>query len=521
MMSNILVESPFQYLTDRNGRALANGKVYIGQPNQDPQSFPKPAFFDVAGLIPAPQPIRTNSAGFPCDLSGNPQRIFTDGDYSIRVADQNDSQVTYTQSAAQGFFGLTASELANNTDPNKGSGLVGFVYQTGAAGQNVHQRLARGWVDVKDFGAVGDNLANEKAAFDAAASTGRTVLLPAGTYNVPSGDYSATRFYSYDGATTNNGTIAIVDPLASSIPVGIEATFSCSESALPFGWLAENGQVVNRLVYPQLWGFAEGSGNLVDELDKTTNPGAFGRGDGVSTFSLPDKRGSVQGFADSGAGVDAAFLLGKRILEQSATGTDTGIKALISTPAIRAFSRAVNGGDTDVAALQVQVNAIQTTLTQRLTKRATIATTSGTLHDVLSVPTWAKVINIYVAGVSTNGTSNPIIQLGTAGGIDAAGYTGSVWQSNTTNVANTTGFLLNGVTAAAQNITVIGSLFNISGNTWVFSFPGSYSPPTALTGGGTKTLGAALDRIRLTTAGGIDTFDAGFFCVTYEGVAEV
>ena len=359
-MPNILVVSPFEYLTDRAGRALANGKIYIGQPNQDPANFPQNAFFDLAGTIPATQPIRTNSAGFPCDLSGNPQRIFTTGDYSIRVSDQNDAQITYTPSAAQGFFGVTASDLANNTDPDKGSGLVGFVYQTGAVGTTVHERLVRGWVDVKDFGAVGDNLANDKAAFDAAASTGRTVLLPAGTYNVPSGDYSATRFYSFDGATTNNGTIAVVDPLANSNPVGFEATFSCTPEALPFGWLAKHGQVLNRLVWPQLWSFAEGSGNLVDQADKPANSLAFGRGDGVSTFSLPDARGTVQGYADAGALVDAAYVLGKRIDEQSDTGVATTINVGVSTPAIRAFAQAVNQGVIDIQALQTEVADLAT-----------------------------------------------------------------------------------------------------------------------------------------------------------------
>ena len=361
-MPNILVVSPFEYLTDRAGRALANGKIYIGQPNQDPANFPQNAFFDLAGTIPATQPIRTNSAGFPCDLSGNPQRIFTTGDYSIRVSDQNDAQITYTPSAAQGFFGVTESDLANNTDPAKGSGLVGFVYQLGATGQTVHQRLARGWVDVKDFGAVGDNLANDKAAFDAAASTGRTVLLPAGTYNVPSGDYSATRFYSFDGATTNNGTIAVVDPLSNSTPVGFEVTFSCSPDSLPFGWLAKHGQSLNRLAYPQLWAFAEGSGNIVDQADKPANPLAFGRGDGSSTFSLPDARGTVQGFADAGASVDATYVLGKRIQEQSGTGTGTTINVGVSTPAIRAFGRAVDQGEINIQALQNQVSELSSQL---------------------------------------------------------------------------------------------------------------------------------------------------------------
>ena len=517
-MSNILVESTFQYLTDRNGRALANGKIYIGQPSQDPQSFPKPAFFDVAGLIAAPQPIRTNSAGFPCDLSGNPQRIFTSGDYSIRVSDQNDSQITYTQSAAQGFFGVTAGDLANSADPAKGSGLVGFVYQVGATGQTVQQRIARGWVDVKDFGAVGDNLANDKAAFDAAASTGRTVLLPAGTYNVPSGDYSATRFYSFDGATTNNGTIAIVDPLANSVPVGVEATFSCAPSSLPFGWLHRNGQVLNRLVYKQLWAFAEGSGNLVNEADKSSNPNAYGRGDGVSTFSIPNAQGSVQGYADAGANVDADYVLGKRILEQSGAGTDTRINVAISTPAIRAFAQAVDGGTINIQQLAAQVNNIQT---KRITKTAAVATTSGAFKDVTGIPPWTKIIKVYLNGVSSNGASPFILQLG-SGTPETTGYNSS-GASGGAAITATNGLLLSANMAAAITYTGSFDLLNISDNTWLISGTcgGTGQALVASILSGNKTLASPLSSLRLTTIGGTDVFDAGSFCVTYEGQVDI
>lgn len=519
-MANIQVEQPFQYLTDRNGRALANGKIYIGQPNQDPNNFPQAAFFDVEGLIPAPQPIRTNSAGFPCDLSGNPKRIFTTGDYSIRISDQNDSQITYTPSAAQGFFGVIASDLADNTDPAKGSGLVGFVYQLGATGQTVHQRLARGWVDVKDFGAVGDNLANDKAAFDDAASTGRAVLLPAGTYNVPTGDYSATRFYSFDGATTNNGTIAIVDPLSNSVPVGMETTFSCDTDGLPFGWLPRHGQALNRVVYAQLWAFAEGSGNLVDEVDKGANPLAFGRGDGSSTFSLPDARGSVQGYADAGANVDTAYVLGKRIQEQSATGTGTTINVGVSTPAIRAFGRAVDGGSVDIQELANQVNEIQTA---QLTRSTAQETTSGTFKD-FSIPAGVKRITISLLKVSTNGSgNNPIIQIGVGGVPETTGYQGQVSAfPNGTDFGGaklSVGFACNFNITASAVISGNMTLINIDGNDWVcdgsFAHTDAFGRQSIVAG--SKTLAGGLDLVRLTTTSGTDVLDGGKINVFYEG----
>lgn len=353
-MANILIQSPFEYLTDRNGRALANGKIYIGEPNKDPENFPAAAFFDVDGTVPAPQPIRTNSAGFPCDASGNPQRIYTASNYSIRVADQNGAQIIYAADAADGFYGVIASDLANQADPALGTGLVGWIYQAGASGSTLHDKLSRGWVDVKDFGAVGDNLANDKAAFDAAASTGRSILLPAGTYNVPTGDYTGVRFYSFDGATVNNGTIQIVDPLSTTLAVGIEASFSCAPESLPFGWIPLNGNLLNRAVYPELWAFANASGNIVDEADKPNNPGAWGRGNGTTTFSTPDKRGTSQGYADSSANVDTSLILGKRVAKPYSTGALTD-SVIVSTPAVRAFAAATSTGSIDIQQLQIQV----------------------------------------------------------------------------------------------------------------------------------------------------------------------
>lgn len=361
MATNILIQSPFEFFTDRTGRALANGRIYIGLPGQDPENFPQAAFFDVGGTTPTTQPIRTNVAGYPSDTTGNPQRIFTTGAYSIRVKDSNGVQVFYAANSTDGFYGVSASDLSNNVNPNLGSGMVGFVLQSGATGTTVHDRLARGWVDIKDFGAVGDGVTNDKAAFDAAAATGRSILLPAGNYNVPSGNYGSSRFYSFDGATTTNGAVAVVDPLANSLAVGTQVDFPCIPSALPFGWLHRNGQTLNRSVYPQLWGFANGSGNIVDEVDKPSNKAAFGRGNGSTTFSLPDDRGVNRGFADAGAGVDATFIIGKQVTVTAASAAPgISVRSSISTPAIRAFAASVNQGSIDIQALQAAVSALQT-----------------------------------------------------------------------------------------------------------------------------------------------------------------
>ena len=62
------------------------------------------------------------------------------------------------------------------------------------------------------------------------------------------------------------------------------------------------------------------------------------------------------------------------------------------------------------------------------------------------------------------------------------------------------------------------TLVNVSGNKCVSSHSiAETATGSSMTGGGTKTLGGVLDRIRLTTVGGTDTFDAGSINILYEG----
>lgn len=149
-------------------------------------------------------------------------------------------------------------------------------------------------------------------------------------------------------------------------------------------------------------------------------------------------------------------------------------------------------------------------------------TTSGTSIDFTSIPSWAKRITVMLNGVSTSGTSIPIIQLGDSGGIETTGYLGAssiCSGAGTTNNNFTTGFGCGGVLAANDlRGCVFISLIDAATNTWVASgtLGASSSAFTVLTGG-TKSTSATLDRLRLTTVNGTDTFDAGSVNVMYEG----
>jgi hypothetical protein len=154
-----------------------------------------------------------------------------------------------------------------------------------------------------------------------------------------------------------------------------------------------------------------------------------------------------------------------------------------------------------------------------ITRGTAVATTSGTSVDFTSIPSTVKRITVILSGVSTNGTSPVILQLGDSGGVEITDYLGSATEVKSTPDSDlfTTGFGLLQSPAAGDVSYGIATIVNLSGNVWVYSFTGGCST-TAQTyvGGGSKTLSATLDRIRLTTTGGVNTFDAGSVNIMYE-----
>ena len=155
-------------------------------------------------------------------------------------------------------------------------------------------------------------------------------------------------------------------------------------------------------------------------------------------------------------------------------------------------------------------------LSQKLISGTVLATTSGVLKDFTGIPSWAKRITVSVNGVSTNGVAQVGIQLGTSGGIETTGYTGAVNDGFSGSVAYSNAFLDNSGSATSTRhfvytLTLIGS------NTWLCQVVGAFSNAAGgRFGGGTKALSGTLDRVRLMTNNGTDTFDAGSVNILYE-----
>jgi len=160
--------------------------------------------------------------------------------------------------------------------------------------------------------------------------------------------------------------------------------------------------------------------------------------------------------------------------------------------------------------------------TQKIVQGTAVASTSGTSIDFTSIPSWVKRVTVMFDGVSTSGTSVPQIQIGTSSGVQTTGY--AAIANQTANVASvfttssTTGFPLQGSTAATNIMQGFATLvlMNSSTGTWAISSTISISATAVDSAGGTKTLSGTLDRVRITTVGGTDTFDAGSINILYE-----
>lgn len=160
-----------------------------------------------------------------------------------------------------------------------------------------------------------------------------------------------------------------------------------------------------------------------------------------------------------------------------------------------------------------------------LTHGTLVATTSGTSIDFTGIPSWVKGITVVLNQVSTNGTSPMMLQLGTASSFEATGYitsVGIIENNGTTQVTlpYTTGVGLTVVNIAASTYSGNTTLTLQDSSTNFWSNLGTvYTSQTTATlhiGGGGKSLASTLTRIRLTTVGGTNTFDAGSVNIFYE-----
>ena len=190
----------------------------------------------------------------------------------------------------------------------------------------------------------------------------------------------------------------------------------------------------------------------------------------------------------------------------------SGVDGSAGTPALI-------GSDADtgifLAAGQVSASVNGTAGNVPLVSGTAQASTSGTSIDFTGIPSWVKRITVMLSGVSTNGTSNLLIQIG-SGGFTTTGYASEASQG--TDVTSTIGFLQTSSLTAGSLRTGLSTIVSLGSSIYVCAgvIADTTATGSAARVGGTVTLSGTLDRIRITTVGGTDTFDAGTINIMYE-----
>lgn len=142
---------------------------------------------------------------------------------------------------------------------------------------------------------------------------------------------------------------------------------------------------------------------------------------------------------------------------------------------------------------------------------ADIATTSGSNIDLsTAIPAGVNEIAGSFTGVSTTGTGMPQVVLGDSGGYETTGYAGSVTNQTASVLTDalSSGFNFNVSVAQTAAATYNGHfvLLRQAGNKWTMNMTLFRSDTTgSIICGGSKTLSATLDRIKITTPNAWDT----------------
>lgn len=207
---------------DNNGNPLSGGKLYTYAAGT---TTPLATYTTVVGDVAHTNPIILDSAGrvpggeiwltdtllykFVLDTSAGVLLGTYDFIDGINSADSA-AEISFI-----GFKGQTGT--VENLGGSDGSDWIGFLQNgTGVVAISAQDKM-RQTVSVKDFGAVGNGVADDTTAFSSAFATGKAVYAPKGTYllnflNVPSNTYLFG-----DGANT------IIKPLTAGIRCALGA----------------------------------------------------------------------------------------------------------------------------------------------------------------------------------------------------------------------------------------------------------------------------------------------------------
>jgi len=327
-----------------------------------------------------------------------------------------------------------------------------------------------------------------------------------------------TKISEFDSTPANNTDIDSINIAEGCAPSGINNAIRELMSQLKdqqTGASADNFTVGGNLAVTGTSAFTGATTFTGAVVMSTALPVASG-GTGASTAGNARTNLSA---ASSGANSDITSITGLTTaltVAQGGTGaathTSKGVLIGNGTSAVTTVSPGTSGN-------VLTSDGTNWTSSTSLNSGTAQASTSGTSIDFTSIPSWVKRVTVMFNGVSTNGSSIVQVQIG-SGSVTTSGYAGSATGMGvgvTTNLY-TSGLVLftNNESSSAVRVgqavitLVSGNIYSMSANTSLTNVA-----TTSLTSS-VVTLGGVLDRVRITTVNGTDTFDAGSINILYE-----
>ena len=205
-------------------------------------------------------------------------------------------------------------------------------------------------------------------------------------------------------------------------------------------------------------------------------------------------------------------------LTVAGSSTITGNETVTGTLTVSGVA-VVAAAPTATGNIPFSTNGTTWSSTAKIVQGTAQASTSGTSIDFTSIPSWVKRVTVMFNAMSTNGTSQILVQLGTSGGVVSTGYVSVGFGTSgaaLNTVSFTTGFVFQDANSAAESIDGTMTINSFGSNTWAYSAATSRTSTAFGAGAGKIALSGTLDRIRITTVNGTDTFDAGSINILYE-----
>lgn len=230
-----------------------------------------------------------------------------------------------------------------------GASLIGFIQSGAGAVARTMQAKARDVVSVKDFGAVGDGVADDTAAFNAALLAAKCVRVPAGQYrlaatvsmqqdgNVLSGDGDGS-VLSYAGA----GTVIDFNAKTHATLTAVKITSATAAIGVDCGAMAHNFRIERVSFDGNLAGVPAGFSTAAVQIERSfygeiahcdisyAAVGVYGFNECNGNFIKSNSiRQCITGIkiSDTTANSDGNSIIGNEV-ETAAVGADYGIVLL-------------------------------------------------------------------------------------------------------------------------------------------------------------------------------------------------